>query len=256
FPIWVGGFFYLMFHPKGKLYRSAGIAYLVILAISYLLKAKPDLILPYYSVLLTAGCLWLGDILMGTGKGWLRVSITGLLILSGLFLLPAARPILPVETFIKIYSASTTKGNVERLALAELPQHYADRFGWEEMTRKVAAVYRSLPEADRAQACIVTGNYGEAGAIEFYGKKYGLPLPPLSGHNQYHVWGPGRFTGEVVIMVGFSKEDIRQNYREIQTGAILTNPYMMPYEKSNPIYICRKPVKKFQELKPWVKWLN
>jgi hypothetical protein len=124
------------------------------------------------------------------------------------------------------------------------------------MTRKVAEAYRSLPEADRAKACILTSNYGEAGAIEFYGEKYGLPLPPVSGHNQYYIWGPGRFSGEVVITVGLSFDDVKRNYQDIRKGPIFTNPYMMPYERMNPIYICRKPLKRFQELKPWLKWLN
>jgi hypothetical protein len=104
---------------------------------------------------------------------------------------------------------------------------------------KVAEAYRSLPEKDRVKACIVTGNYGEAGAIEFYGKKYGLPLPPLSGHNQYHVWGPGRFTGEVVISIGLPLEDLTKNYQTVQTAAVFTNPYVMPYENNLPVYVCR-----------------
>ena len=115
---------------------------------------------------------------------------------------------------------------------------------------------RSLPEADRAKACIVTQNYGEAGVIKFYEKKYGLPLPVLSGHNQYHVWGPGRFTGEVVITVGLSSNFVWQNNREVQSAVTLSNPYMMPYEKSNPIYICREPKLKISDFKPRLKWLN
>jgi hypothetical protein len=255
-PIWLLGLYYLFFHPQGKTFRCAGIAYLVILALSYSLKAKPDLILPYYAILLATGCIWIGNMLEGKRRLWLKIGITGLVILSGLFILPAARPIVPVQTFIRIYAKSTTKNNVERLELAQLPQLYADRFGWREMTRKVAAVYHSLPKTEQAQACVLTGNYGEAGAIDFYGRKYGLPMPPISGHNQYHIWGPGRFTGNVVITVGFSKDFLRQNYQEIQEGPRFTNPYMMPFEKTNPILICRKPLKRFSEIKPWVKWLN
>jgi hypothetical protein len=253
--IWLAGLYYLLFHPQGKILRSAGITYLVILLLSYFTKAKPDLIIPYYTILFAAGCLWLGNLLAGGGgKRWLQAAVFLLVVIPGLYFLPTTRPVLPVKTFIKIYKANTQ--DVEGHALPKLPQILADCFGWQEMTRKVAQVYRSLPATDRAKACIVTRNYGEAGAIEFYGKKYGLPLPPVSGHLQYYIWGPGRFSGEIAIGVGFSFNDVKQSYRDVRKGPVLTNPYMMPYEKANPIYIGRKPFKQFQEIKPWFKWFN
>ena len=256
FPIWLAGLYYLLFHPQGKILRSAGITYLVILLISYFTKAKPDLIMPYYAILLAAGCLWLGNLLAGGGKRWLQAAVFLLVVISGLAVLPAARPVLPVKTFIKIYGKIFPRTDVEGHTLPNLPQTLADCFGWQEMTRKVAQVYHSLPEADRVKACIVARNYGEAGAIEYYGAKYHLPLPPVSGHLQYYIWGPGRFSGEVVIAVGFSYDDVKVTYQDVRKGPILTNPYMMPYEKANPIYVGRKPLKRFQEMKPWFKWFD
>ncbi len=256
FPIWLAGLYYFLFHPQGKILRSAGITYLVILLISYFTKAKPDLIMPYYAILLAAGCLWLGNLLAGGGKRWLQAAVFLLVVISGLVVLPGARPVLPVKTCIKIYGKILPKKDVESHALPNLPQTLADCFGWQEMTRKVAQVYHSLPAVDRAKACIVTRNYGEAGAIEYYGAKYHLPLPPVSGHLQYYIWGPGKFSGEVVIAVGFSYNDVKVTYQDVREGPILTNPYMMPYEKANPIYVGRKPLKRFQEMKPWFKWFD
>jgi hypothetical protein len=185
-----------------------------------------------------------------------KAGIFLIVILVEIYVLPVARPLVPVKTFIYYYGEISTRNNMERKSLGNLPQFYADRFGWEEMTKKVAIVYRSIPEREQSKTCIVTSNYGEAGAIEYYGKAYDLPLPPLSGHNQYHVWGPGQRTGEIVIAVGFPEADLRKSYREIESMENLSDPYMMPYEKSNPIYLCRNPIKKFQELNSWFKWLN
>ena len=255
-PIWLAGLYYLLFHAKGKLYKSAGITYLAILLLSYFLKAKPDLIMPYYAILLAGGCLWLGNLLAGVGKRWLQAAVFLLVVISGLVVLPAARPVLPVKTFIKIYGKAFTGKDMEGHPLPYLPQNYAWRFGWQEMTRKVAQVYHSLPAADRVKACIVTRNYGEAGAIEYYGEKYHLPLPPVSGQFQYYIWGPGRFSGEVVIAVGFSYDDVKVTYQDVRKGPILTNQYMMSFEKVNPIYVGRKPLKRFQEIKPWFKWFD
>ncbi len=83
-------------------------------------------------------------------------------------------------------SAKATSGGLrvksERLAEPLLPQHFADRFGWENMAAQVVKVFQNLPPSDRAKVCIFTGNYGEAGAIEFFGRKLEPRLPPvLSG---------------------------------------------------------------------------
>ena len=88
------------------------------------------------------------------------------MVISGLAILPAARPVLPVKKFLKTFVKLSIKKDVEGHTLPNLPQLYADRFGWQEMTRKVAQVYHSLPAEDRVKACIVARNYGEAGAME------------------------------------------------------------------------------------------
>jgi len=80
-----------------------------------------------------------------------------------------------------------------------LPPNYADMFGWQEMVAAVARVYNRLPPEDRLRCAIYASNYGEAGAIDFYGKRYGLPKA-ISGHNNYWLWGPRGWTGEVVIL--------------------------------------------------------
>ena len=192
-PIWLAGLYYLLFHATRQTpIRSAGITYLAILLLSYFLKAKPDLIMPYYAILLAGGCLWLGNLLAGVGKRWLQAAVFLLVVISGLVVLPAARPVLPVKTLIKIYGKAFTGKDMEGHPLPYLPQNYAWRFGWQEMTRKVAQVYHSLPAADRAKACIVTRNYGEAGAIEYYGEKYDLPLPPVSRASRMLYLGSGQ----------------------------------------------------------------
>ena len=43
------------------------------------------------------------------------------------------------------------------------------------MTKAVAKVYFSLPPAERATTAIFANSYGQAGAIDFFGPKYGLP---------------------------------------------------------------------------------
>ncbi|HEX7799030.1 MAG TPA: glycosyltransferase family 39 protein, partial [Asticcacaulis sp.] len=68
-----------------------------------------------------------------------------------------------------------------------LPQVFADQLGWRDFTAQVGASWRQIPPAERARTAIKVDNYGEASALDVYGKAYGLP-PALSGHNQYYLW--------------------------------------------------------------------
>ncbi len=52
-----------------------------------------------------------------------------------------------------------------RMTRNTFPTVLADRFGWNGLTRTVEKVYAALPPEQQAQACVLTGNYGEAGAL-------------------------------------------------------------------------------------------
>ena len=119
-----------------------------------------------------------------------------------------------------------------------LPQWLADRFGWQEMTAKVAEVYRSLPEEERARVTILAGNYGEAGAINFFGDEYGLP-EAISGHNNYYLWGPGDATGELVIALGFDEAFLRRHFDSVERAAVFTCEHCTSDEMDLPIYVLR-----------------
>jgi hypothetical protein len=121
-----------------------------------------------------------------------------------------------------------------------LPQFEADQHGWEAMAVKVAAAYQSLDPAEQRLAILYGGNYGEAGAIDYFGSRWGLPHA-VSGHNAYYTWGPpeaGR--GAVMIAVGsFECDDWSNVYESIEKFAETDDPYAMPYENHIPICIAR-----------------
>jgi hypothetical protein len=52
---------------------------------------------------------------------------------------------------------------------------------------------------------ILIGNYGQAGAIDFYGQELELPKA-ISGHQNYYYWGLRGYTGEVVLLIGMRPE--------------------------------------------------
>jgi hypothetical protein len=111
-------------------------------------------------------------------------------------------------------------------------------FGWPEMAKAVADAYAQLPDSDKPGCNIYAQNYGEAGAIEFFGKQYNLPRV-ICGHNNYWLWGPGDFTGGVLIIVGGDKEDHLKSFESVQAVGEIDTEYAMPYERHLTIYVAR-----------------
>ena len=141
---------------------------------------------------------------------------------------------------------------IETREVAELPQNFADRFGWEEKAATVARVYERLPAGEERAACVLTGNYGEAAAIDFFGEEMGLPRA-ISGHNSYYLWGPRGCTGEVVISLGVPRERLSTVFGNIENADTARCEYCMPDENNLPVYVCRDPKMPFREAWPLFK---
>ena len=187
------------------------------------------------------------------GWHWLRPALVGLVTLVGIVAVPLAVPILPPESLVRYAAAIGAEApQEERQRRVALAQHFADRFGWENMVATVARVYQTLPPEERAHAAIIVGNYGEAGAIDFFGRRYGLPHA-ISGHNNYWLWGPGNTTGEVVIVVGASREQLEPHFEDVTQAATVESEYAMAFETNLPVYVCRRLKRPLAEVWPALK---
>jgi hypothetical protein len=251
--VWLAGLGYLMATKAGAPYRVLGWIFLAVLGFFLATRAKPYYLAPAFVPLLAAGGVALEAWLRPPKLAWMKPALVALLAGGGAVTTPFAMPVLPVEAYIRyadFFGLQPPSG--ERTKLGKLPQHYADMFGWEEMVATVAQVYQSLPAEERQPCAIFTGNYGEAGAIDFFGKRYGLPKA-ISGHNNYWLWGPGPYTGEIVIVVGGDLEALREIFDDVRLGAIHAHPYAMPYESNLPVYVCRKPKLSLPEIWPRTK---
>jgi hypothetical protein len=124
-------------------------------------------------------------------------------------------------------------------------------FGWEEQVRSVASVYNGSPIEDRRQAAVLAYNHGEASAIDYFGPRYGLPRA-ISGHNQYGLWGPRDYTGQVVVAIGFTNARLRESFGEVVPSAHPFPRYAMPEETNLTVYVCRRPKESLQS--SWSQW--
>jgi hypothetical protein len=108
------------------------------------------------------------------------------------------------------------------------------------MVAQVAKAYASIPLVERMRCGILTVNYGEAGAIDHFGPRYGLP-PALSGHQNYWIWGPRGFSGDCMVVVGGRREALLDLYDQVMLGAEADHPYAIPAERHLPIWIVHGP---------------
>jgi hypothetical protein len=256
-PVWLGGLVWLFFSPKAKRFQFLGWAYLIVLALFIGAGGKSYYPLPVYTVLMAAGGVALEQWTTEWGRPWWRVAYPTLLVLGGLFTIPFGVPVLPVDTFLRysqLLPFSKAVGGDRDAAIAELPQLYADMFGWDNTTLTVAHVYRSLPPAERTDCGILGGNYGETGAIDYYGPALGLPKA-LGGHNSYYFWGSHGHSGACMIIFGEQSSEFIQLFGDVRLAATADNPHAMPNEQHIPIYICRKPLAPLSVLWPRFKMI-
>jgi hypothetical protein len=167
---------------------------------------------------------------------WLKIAWPISLAALAAVYAPLAVPLLPPETFIRYAAAlHDNQPRIETHKLGPLPQLFADQFGWEEMAATVARVYNGLPPDIRPKTAIFGQNYGQAGAIDLFGPKYGLP-PAISGHQNYFLWGPRGYTGESMIVMDDSEERLKELFATVRKAAHVDHPYSMPYQHFDVFY--------------------
>jgi len=238
-PLWVGGLVYLLVAPNARRFRLLGVLYLAVMLLLLANgRSRASYLAAAYPALLAAGSCWIEG-LAGAIARVARPVYAAVVLASGVMLAPLALPILPVEQYAR-YAArlGIEPSTDEHQELATLPQQFADMHGWPEMVATIAGVYHSLPPAEQARAAIFAQNYGEAAAIDFFGRAHGLPHA-ISGHNSYWLWGPGDWDGSVAVVLGGDEEDNREVCGELIEAARIDCGHCMPYENDQPVWICR-----------------
>lgn len=250
-PIWLTGLFALLFSARLKPYRALGLCYLVCFTVFFTLHGKNYYLAPVYPMLLAAGALAITSAIEGVKTGtqenpptrrtWLKYAIVIILLASGAHLLPITVPVLSPDSFLAYTKTLPFKLPVmeHSHARAALPQWYSDQFGWDEIVAETAVAWNRLtPDERKDEVCgIFAQDYGQAGAIDFLGRRYGLPRS-LSGHQTWFLWGPRGYSGNCMIVL----DDTRQRLEELWTsveyvGQSPDNPYAL--EKQIDVFICR-----------------
>jgi hypothetical protein len=267
-PIWLTGLFALLFSARLKPYRALGWSYLVCFTVFFVLHGKNYYLAPIYPMLLAAGAVIIESALDGAKtadaenarphSAWAKPAIIIALLVTGAHLAPITVPVLSPDGFLAYAKYLPFKLPVmeHSHARAALPQWYADQFGWEEIVAETAVAWNRLSAEERTDKnCgIFAQDYGQAGAIDFLGRRYGLP-PSLSGHQTWFLWGPRGYSGNCMIVLDDRRKRLEQLWDHVEyVGQSADNPYAL--EKQIDVYICRGPkfgtlAQLWPELKRW-----
>jgi len=239
--IWIPGVVALFANEHLRRYRMLGYMYVVPLVI-FLLNgtSKEVYLLPAYGMIWASSGVWFEQLItrykaMKFALGFVAIVWFAMHVL----LAPMILPVLPVQKYISYAKTiGFQPGSAEGKELSDLPQYYADMFGWKEKANDVAAVFRTLTPEEQKKCAIFASNYGRCASIDYYSDELGLPKT-IGNHNNYWIWGPGSYTGEVMIILGGELHEHADDFHEVKLAAVSDCDYCMPYEDKMNIFVCK-----------------
>ena len=159
-PVWVTGLLWSLRSARARAFRPVGAGCAIVICLQFVLGGKPYYAGGAYTFLLAAGCVPVERWLAGRRAIAARIkpatAMVAAMLASALLFLPVALPVLPA-------------GALRVLPLQKINYDLAESIGWPSDVALVARQYGALPPAQRLLTTVLTGNYGEAGAIERYG---------------------------------------------------------------------------------------
>jgi hypothetical protein len=212
-PVWIVGLWRLWRDPR---LRAFAVAYAVLALVFLVTGGKPYYLAGLYPLLLAAGA---EPVLRRVGGWWAGIAVAATAVGSALVVLP----IVPAA----------------ELAQTPIPGIYGEageQIGWPELAATVAAVHATVPDA-----VVLTRNYGEAGAIDWFG-----PGPAYSGHNAYADWRVPPESATTAVVVGYDEQQLRRWFGTIERAAVIDNGAGLDNdEQGTPVWVAR------DRLAPW-----
>ncbi len=210
--------------------------YLTAFVVLLITRGKPYYLGPAYPGVIAAGAVvaeaWTARRLAQSPDGrrpWLRPALVAGVMLAALPIAPAVLPLVP-QARLNGWWGWTLRVNHEP----------AEMIGWPEFAAQVDGVFQGLSPEEQAHTAVQTVSYGRAGALEHFAH---LPMPPVCGHNNYWLWGPGAREPQTVIVAGARQRQwMDEAYEQVERVATVDNPFGIDNEtRGAGIWICRRP---------------
>jgi 4-amino-4-deoxy-L-arabinose transferase-like glycosyltransferase len=230
-PLWLAGLYYFFADREGKRYRFFGWVYVIPMALFVALKGRDYYAAGLYPMLFAGGSVLWERWARWMRPLWARVMQIATFAAIALGAYGVGRALLPLGPI--------STGNYALKVNGEL----REEIGWTHLVAEVARIRDSLPPAERAHLGIITGNYGETGAIDIYGPRYGLPQA-ISGTNTAWYRGYGNPPPQTLIVVGQSRSRADRLFQSCRLAGHNGNPYGIENEESRDhpdIFVCGPP---------------
>jgi hypothetical protein len=212
-PVWVTGAIWSVRSAAARPFRPVGIACAIVIAAQFVLGGKAYYPGAVYTFLLAAGCVpaerWLAARRPLAGRIRPAVVLAGAMLAGAVIAAPVTLPVLPARA---LHTVPVQKINYD----------LGEEIAWPKLVALVSREYQARPAAQRQRTTILTGNYGEAGAIDRYGPGLGLPQV-YSGANNFWLWGPPPATGTAAIAVNLDPALLHREFRHVHRVATFWN---------------------------------
>jgi hypothetical protein len=212
-PVWVAGAVWSVRNPAARRFRPVGIACVSVIVLQFVLGGKPYYPGGAYTFLFAAGCVplerWLAARKSRTSRFGPAARMGAAMVVGGLIAAPITLAVLPART-------------LHTVPLQKINYDLGEEIAWPKEVALVAREYDALPAAQRQHTTILTGNYGEAGAIDRYGPGLGLPQV-YSGANNFWLWGPPPAADSAAIVVGMDPAFLHREFAHVRQIATFWN---------------------------------
>jgi hypothetical protein len=212
-PLWIRG---MSWSLRSARYRPVGIAAAAVIGAQFVLGGKAYYPGPIYTYLFAAGAAALGATALGPtalgptalGARQTRRRVAGYCLAAAICSV-IALPVLPAAA-------------LARFPVQKVNYDLGEEIGWPSQVKLLASVWHSLPAAERAHATLLTGNYGEAGAVQEYGASLGLPQA-YSGANNFWLWGPPPAGDTTAVAINIDPALLRREFAHVTQVAVYRN---------------------------------
>jgi hypothetical protein len=236
--------------PRLRPFRTPAIAGVATFLLLGFLHGKPYYPGPLYPAFAAAGAVWIEGLARPKARAAFAWGVSALAVAYVAALLPFGLPVVPPEPMARFAArvglAPATQTN--RGGQLPLPQDYADMLGWREKAEAVARVVATLTPEERERTVLYGRNYGQAGALDLYGRRLGLP-PVVSLAGSFYGFGPGERPGEILVLLGVEPEQLGDvGCTSLEVVERVTNPWGVDEEQDVPIVVCREPSTTLQDV--------
>lgn len=240
-PVWVAGFRRLLREPELRWARAVAFGYPVLCVLVVALGGKPYYALPLLLVVTAAGCEPVAQRVWGPGGGArARVRLLGWLLVGALVNAVITLPVLTER---------------QLPAVTWIYPEQGEQVGWPELAAAVGAGWSEVPPELRSRTVVFASNYGEAGALDRFGARYGLPQAH-SGHMSFADWGPppDSATGPVLLLHPAPYPQVERYFTDCRVVARVDNGHGLGNQEQHaPVLLCAGAVAPWSQLWPQLR---